>query len=784
MAECVSDAPAKAKTETLMQPKVEEKKYQLNGHSSPVRQAAYSANPTGKQILDGFLKTDDRMRLAKERREEREKSLAARELQILEKEKRAKLQYERQMEERWRKLEEQRQKEELRRAAVEEKRRQRLEEEKERLEAMIRRSMERSQQLEQRPKRWSWGGALSAGSGSREGDPENTPPPLGLATSTLPSDPETSAAAAAAAAEPGNAPDKLSASTTNLPKHLEPPINKRLSSSSATITHPADRAHRLHLSPLENLLVSRLLMPTHSSLARCRSTSALSDPCQEHSVLHVCPRVAPSSPLKSPYKASPGRGSQPKKTPTTPGSSEESAGVSTIEVPKTEKLKKEKRTSSPVIGSPLRRPESPSTLSKRSSSPATPRSLTKTRAQSPSTVRQYPSSPMKQRAIISTITESLKKSDKEKSETVPQQGETEEKVNGTKEDKKISKSESSENANSAEPSPVTPTGKTIAGTTDAEEASKLLAERRRQARLQKEREEQEKRQQEEAERIKAEELRRKMEEERLRQEEAARRAEEEKRRLEEEKQQKELEELLMREAQERELQAQMEKEKEEAEQKAYEEAERLRQEREQLMLQVEQERLQRKKRIEEIMKRTRKSDISEIKKEEVKEQGMTTENILKPIETNAHQDQDNGKVEKKVLEEYITDGSCSDVNFKDVKPTEPLNINSTEMKSAPVDDSTDEVQSMDVSPVSKEELISIPEYSPVNEIHQNGMSNSKALEDLLDLTGHIATYPKTTSATMGLGDCNKNLIDGFCGSGQETQLIESITQAVEKVNIQ
>ncbi|XP_039601483.1 MAP7 domain-containing protein 2-like isoform X5 [Polypterus senegalus] len=756
MAECVSDAPAKAKTETLMQPKVEEKKYQLNGHSSPVRQAAYSANPTGKQILDGFLKTDDRMRLAKERREEREKSLAARELQILEKEKRAKLQYERQMEERWRKLEEQRQKEELRRAAVEEKRRQRLEEEKERLEAMIRRSMERSQQLEQRPKRWSWGGALSAGSGSRE------------------------------------APDKLSASTTNLPKHLEPPINKRLSSSSATITHPADRAHRLHLSPLENLLVSRLLMPTHSSLARCRSTSALSDPCQEHSVLHVCPRVAPSSPLKSPYKASPGRGSQPKKTPTTPGSSEESAGVSTIEVPKTEKLKKEKRTSSPVIGSPLRRPESPSTLSKRSSSPATPRSLTKTRAQSPSTVRQYPSSPMKQRAIISTITESLKKSDKEKSETVPQQGETEEKVNGTKEDKKISKSESSENANSAEPSPVTPTGKTIAGTTDAEEASKLLAERRRQARLQKEREEQEKRQQEEAERIKAEELRRKMEEERLRQEEAARRAEEEKRRLEEEKQQKELEELLMREAQERELQAQMEKEKEEAEQKAYEEAERLRQEREQLMLQVEQERLQRKKRIEEIMKRTRKSDISEIKKEEVKEQGMTTENILKPIETNAHQDQgeqqklrkNNGKVEKKVLEEYITDGSCSDVNFKDVKPTEPLNINSTEMKSAPVDDSTDEVQSMDVSPVSKEELISIPEYSPVNEIHQNGMSNSKALEDLLDLTGHIATYPKTTSATMGLGDCNKNLIDGFCGSGQETQLIESITQAVEKVNIQ
>uniref|UniRef100_A0A8C4X7A5 MAP7 domain containing 2 n=1 Tax=Erpetoichthys calabaricus TaxID=27687 RepID=A0A8C4X7A5_ERPCA len=451
--------------------------------------------------------------------------------------------------------------------------------EQERLEAMIRRSMERSQQLEQRPKRWSWGGALSAGSGSREGDPENTPPPLDLATSTLPSDPETSAAAAAAA-EP--APDKLSASTTNLPKHLEPPINKRLSSSSATITHPS-----------RSLLKTVILRSTRN---------------------RTCDY--------------------------------ESAVLTT-----TEKLKKEKRTSSPVIGSPLRRPESPSTLSKRSSSPATPRSLTKTRAQSPTTVRQYPSSPMKQRAIISTKTESLKKSDKEKSETVAQQGETEEK-----------------------PSPVTPTGKTIAGTTDAEEASKLLAERRRQARLQKEREEQEKRQQEEAERIKAEELRRKMEEERLQQEDAARRAEEEKRRLEEEKQQKELEELLMREAQERELQAQMEKE------------------------------------------------------------AMSYIFLYK-------------------------DSPCSVYhNLRFI--------------------------TFHCSPVSKEELISIPEYSPVNEIHQNGMSNSKALEDLLDLTGHIATYPKTTSATMGLGDCNKNLIDGFCGSGQETQLIESITQAVEKVNIQ
>lgn len=40
----------------------------------------------------------------------------------------------------------------------------------ERLEAMMRRSLERSQQLEQKQKRWSWGGALAAGSGERDGE--------------------------------------------------------------------------------------------------------------------------------------------------------------------------------------------------------------------------------------------------------------------------------------------------------------------------------------------------------------------------------------------------------------------------------------------------------------------------------------------------------------------------------------------------------------------------------------------------------------------------------------
>ncbi|XP_010793383.1 MAP7 domain-containing protein 2a isoform X4 [Notothenia coriiceps] len=136
-------------------PSSTEKKPQINGHASPSHLTAN--NHAGKQIAEGYMKTDDRMRLAKERREEREKSLVAREQLIREKECRARLQYERTVEERWKRLEEQRQREELRRAAVEEKRRHQLEEDRERLEALMRRSLERSLQLEQRTKRWSRG---------------------------------------------------------------------------------------------------------------------------------------------------------------------------------------------------------------------------------------------------------------------------------------------------------------------------------------------------------------------------------------------------------------------------------------------------------------------------------------------------------------------------------------------------------------------------------------------------------------------------------------------------
>uniref|UniRef100_A0A8C0ANM6 MAP7 domain containing 2 n=4 Tax=Accipitrinae TaxID=8955 RepID=A0A8C0ANM6_9AVES len=730
--------------------------------------------------IDGFLKTDERQRLAKERREEREKYLAAREQQILEKERRAKLQYEKQMEERWRRLEEQRQREEQKRAAVEEKRRQKLKEEEERLEAMMRRSLERSQQLEQKQKRWSWGGALAAGSGGRDGESENTPPPvLGLAANTLPPDPVTSTAPA----DSFNACDKLSASTMNLPKQMESPISKRLSSSTAAITHSPDRAHRMHLSPMENFIVSRLLTPTQSSLARSRSTLVLSEQ-YNNPVFHICPRVAPASPLKSPYKPSPSRSTDRKKA-TSPSTSDAMKGAATAEVTQTEKIKKEKRPTTPGsssgMGSPLRRSDSPAAMSRRSASPATPKTVAKTYPQSPKNAKQYPASPVKHRATSNLNQETpKKKADKEKENISHQKspGARTDEAGQVASEKHMPSAGKTENSE----------GKITAGTTDAEEASKILAEKRRQARLQKEQEERERQEREERERLEREEQKRKAEEERLRLEEEARKKEEERKReeeaarkkAEEEARRRAEEEQMLKEKQEKELQAKLERQREEAEIKAREAAEQLRLEREQIMQQIEQERLERKKRIDEIMKRTRRSETPEIKKEEPKLEVPSTLNVEKqPKALVLNQPEINGLatcLKNKSLESAVSVIPSQDVVANGLKSVPGLiQLEAVDGKSNSMEDSTDEVQSMDVSPVSKEELISIPEYSPMNELmpgvslDQNGTSNAKALEDLLDFTGQ-ATYSKMSSDTISLDDCNKNLIEGFNSPGQENTL--------------
>ncbi|XP_025294076.1 MAP7 domain-containing protein 2 isoform X14 [Canis lupus baileyi] len=716
--------------------------------SGAVRTSPPNHRPSG---MDGFLRSDERQRLAKERREEREKCLAAREQQILEKQKRAKLQYEKQIEERWRKLEEQRQREDQKRAAVEEKRKQKLREEEERLEAMMRRSLERTQQLELK-KKCSWGASLATGPGGRD------------------------------------ACDKLSTSTMNLPKQTEPPMSKRLSSSTVAISYSPDR------------------------------------------VSHACPRVAPAGPLKSSYKSSPTRSAERKKTPSTSGVGDSGKGAPAgAEASPTEKMKRSPRTTTSVpsagLGSPLRRCEFPGSISKRSSSPVTSKATSKAYPQSPKNMKpSYPGSPVKYRLPTFPNQETPKrkaekeKSNKERESVLAQQAaglhgeEAPEKhvVDKHVTEKHVVTGGKVESSG----------GKHTAGTTDAGEAAKILAEKRRQARLQKEQEEQERLEKEEQDsthsslavwllsmssspnnsyvlkRLEREELKRKAEEERLRLEEEARKQEEEKKRQEEEEKRKAeeeakrkaKEELLLKEEQEKEKQekekqekAMIEKQKEAAEAKAQEAAKQMRLEREQIMLQIEQERLERKKRIDEIMKRTRKSDVSpEVKKEDPKVElhsAVCVENKTKPVVPN--------KIEINGL------NTCQEVNgvgrtapetfprdifSNGLKPVGGLvHLDTIDGKSNSLDDSTEEVQSMDVSPVSKEELISIPEFSPVSEmipgvsLDQNGTGNARALQDLLDFTGP-PMYPKRSSENLSLDDCNKNLIEGFNSPGQENTL--------------
>ncbi|XP_055123808.1 MAP7 domain-containing protein 2 isoform X1 [Symphalangus syndactylus] len=772
------------------------------------------------QGMEGFLKSDERQRLAKERREEREKCLAAREQQILEKQKRAKLQYEKQMEERWRKLEEQRQREDQKRAAVEEKRKQKLREEEERLEAMMRRSLERTQQLELK-KKYSWGAPLAIGPGGHDGESENTPPPpLSLAASTLPPD----AGTTAAAAESTNACDKLSTSTMSLPKPTEPPMSKRLSSSTVAISYSPDRAHRMYLSPVEAILVSRLLTPTQSSLARSRASVLLSGQASD-SVFHVCPRLAPLGPLNPSYKSSPTRNIEKKKATSTSTSGAGDVGKEALaggEASLVEKVKRGQRTATslPIVNfeSPLRRCEFSGGIPKRPSSPVISKTATKAYPQSPKTTKPpYPGSPVKYRLPALSGQDMPKrkaekeKSNKEREGTLAQQAagpQGEEALEKHVVDKHASEKHAAATGGKAENSAAL--GKPTAGTTDAGEAAKILAEKRRQARLQKEQEEQERLEKEEQDRLEREELKRKAEEERLRLEEEARKQEEERKRQEEEKKKQEEEkkkqeeaekrtagekakrkaeeELLLKEKQEQEKQEQekqekamIEKQKEAAEAKAREVAEQMRLEREQIMLQIEQERLERKKRIDEIMKRTRKSDVSpQVKKEDPKvgvQPAVCVEKKTKPVVPNKMEINGlNTCQEVNGVDHAAPETYPQDIFSNGLKPAGGLiHLDALDGKSNSLDDSTEEVQSMDVSPVSKEELISIPEFSPVSEmipgvsLDQNGTGNAQALQDLLDFTGP-PTFPKRSSENLSLDDCNKNLIEGFNSPGQETPL--------------
>ncbi|XP_032999754.1 ensconsin isoform X12 [Lacerta agilis] len=537
------------------------------------------------------LKVDERQRLARERREEREKLLAAREAAWVEKEERARQYYEKHLEERKKKLEEQRLKEERRRAAVEEKRRQRIEEDKERHEAVVRRTIERSQKPKQKQNRWSWGGTLHNSSSINNTDP-----------------------------------DRRSVSTMNLSKHVDPVINKRLSSSSATLLNSPDRARRLQLSPWESSVVSRLLTPTHSFLARSKSAATLSGDAAS---------CSPISPLSFKAVSCRNPADRAKLFGTTPDvrrrRTAHSAGMS----------RKEKEKVLSLSNPPgKKRSRSPATFRSKSAAwhasrslpflPGTPKKVISAHGSSRiSSAQQRPPSPGNIRPTKNDRkVENVKKEIQREPEKT-----TEEKTDHAKAtfsptvvtnlEALPCKTETTQIAapvlpsapSVASPPPIC--SKPSAGTTDAEEATRLLSEKRRLAREQREREEQERREREETERQKKEELAQRIAEERARREEEAQKQEAERKQKEAEHKQEE-EEQLCRLAEEKEK-----KEREEMEhlQKQKEEEARLREEqirleREKHFQREEQERLERKKRLEEIMKRTRRTEAAEKKSNE------------------------------------------------------------------------------------------------------------------------------------------------------------------------
>ncbi|XP_055007110.1 MAP7 domain-containing protein 2-like isoform X2 [Boleophthalmus pectinirostris] len=340
-----------------------------------------------------------------------------------------------------------------------------------------------------------------------------------------------------------------------------------------------------------------------------------------------------------------------------------------------------------------------------SKGPATPKRVrsNRSRPQSPCSPGQYPPSPRRHKASTPGTPDT----------EVKGHISTLERKTKTEGEKKIPKSTSRElNAES----PMTPTGRSVGGTTDAEEASRVLAERRRLARIQKEQEE---KQRLEEERLRAEEEQRRRQERQEQQERQAREAEEERVRREQERREREDLERRQKEQRWKDMQQQLDKEREEAFLRAQKEAERKRQEREQLHIQEEQERQQRKKRIEEIMKRTRKSEVEA----------------------------------PSVVQESEVKVEAAPPSGQDV-PLEPSQISLGPLEKSCVDELSDGVQSMDVSspsvsisPVSREEQPSAQDYSPVTDADAMGWSDFSKLQP-----------------ASSVGDLNKNLLLQACSA--------------------
>ncbi|XP_056898444.1 MAP7 domain-containing protein 2 isoform X20 [Takifugu flavidus] len=674
--------------------------------NSPGPAANAPARPQGcKPVLDAAaLRVDDRLRVAKERREEADKQQALRGSQIMERERKAKLQVERQIEERQKKVEDQRRKEELKRLAVEEKRKQKQEEEKEHYEAVMRRTQERSQRVEQRQKRWSWGGLTDS-----EGRTARRPP-------------------------------------------------------SSTV---------------DGGVLSRLLTPTQASLARSKSAATLSADGKD-APASATPLHPPRGPVRS-------RSIDRQKSGMTTSVSADGALDPSL---KEKQLTSPRGQSPPTPSSTLGRNRSPSPAPnpapKRTPSPAASKQNSKARPPSPSTMKQRPASPqasstkpppIQKPALTPTGPPTLRKRDSKSKDLCPVQAVS---------------PQPSESSKSKDKDAAT-------GTNSAAEAAKILAENRRLMREQREKEEQLRIQREEEEKLRKEEEKRLEEEARLiRLEEEKKLAEE--RRIKEEEDARKAEEERVRQAEEEAVrQAELQKEREEAEAKAQEEAERVRQERDRIMQQNQQERMERKKRIEEIMKRTRKGDQSDLKREagdEDKFSHESEEERASQMNSEANQ-MDDAAMEAEAdecVDDSTTEADADDCSLSSGEPADQREEPLGSVNGKPeTDDKNQEARSTDGvqagSPGPEDRHVEGSEFRENEDSNKlglvsglNGKPNQWSFEGLIDINGHSNSRPLIEAE-----DCNQVSItcdgtsDGTRATFEENTL-HSSAQPIEALS--
>ncbi|XP_059014656.1 MAP7 domain-containing protein 3 isoform X5 [Mustela lutreola] len=266
-------------------------------------QSSFSTHPSQsanirsafKPVIDGsVLKNDVKQRLAKERREETKRQQeATKETQLLEKERKSRIQYEKQMEEKQRKLKEQKEKDEQRRISAEEKRKQKLQEERERFKAVLCRTLERSNRVDHRQKRWSWEGSTAVNPETKTASKRSvSTEKLEQETSGLQKQMSVSSAGLQSSVAKKNIEKKRSSSLTRRSNKLQAP-------SETLQVEEKPTARQSYTSLRESNLITRLLVPTKASIARSKSAASLSVPGKDTSGTHSALIQYINMPLRS-----------------------------------------------------------------------------------------------------------------------------------------------------------------------------------------------------------------------------------------------------------------------------------------------------------------------------------------------------------------------------------------------------------------------------------------------------------------------------------------------------